>query len=202
MPRIAKINNLREFFMDSVTDAMGRQQLDADEHTAFYVVNLLTLFARSEALFDDTDDGPQLTPVAKVLAAAVEAEHTQQRNFALQRVGDVSLFIAGFLGEGLAAKLVGVDYYVSMGGTAYQTLASNLRGSVRGQAVGGVFSELAEKFQDFVDVLADVREGAEATEADILRLYDTWQKTGSERAARLLRGLGIEPTPLEPQKAH
>lgn len=202
MPRIATINNLREFFMDSVNDAMGRQRLDADEQTAFYVVNLLTLFARSEALFDEHDDGPKLTPVAKILAAAIEAERAAERDHALQRAGDISLFIAGFFGEGLAAGLVGVDYYVKLGGTAYQTLAVNLRGSVRGRAFGGVFAELAEKFQDFVDVLADVREGTEATEADILRLYDTWQRTGSERAARLLRGLGIEPTAPASHKAH
>ncbi len=202
MPRIATVNNLREFFMDSVTDAMGRQRVDADAHTAHYVVNLLTLFARSEALFDDADEGPRLAPVAHMLARAVEAEHAPERDFALQRAGDVSLFIAGFLGEGLTARLVGIDYYVRMGGIAYQTLASNLRGSPRGQALGSVFTELAEKFQHFVDVLAEVREGAEVTEADILRLYDSWQRTGSERAARLLRGLGIEPTPLSAQKAH
>jgi hypothetical protein len=202
MPRIATINNLREFFRNSVTDAMDRQRLDVDELTAYYVVNLLTLFARSEALFDETDDGLQLTPVASMLAAAVEAEHAAERDFALQRVGDVSLFIAGILGEGLAARLVGVDYYVKMGGTAYQTLASNLKGSVRGRAFGSVFAELAEKFQDFVDVLAEIREGTQASETDILRLYDSWQRTGSERAARLLRGLGIEPTPPGSPKAH
>jgi hypothetical protein len=202
MPRIATVSNLREFFMDSVTDAMGRQQLDADAHTAHYVVNLLTLFARSEALFDDTDDGPQLTPVARMLAAAVDTEHAPERDFALQRAGDVSLFVAGFFGEGLTAKLVGIDYYVRMGGIAYQTLATNLRGSARGRAFGSVFAELAEKFQDFVDVLAEVREGTDVSEADVLRLYDSWQRTGSERAARLLRGFGIEPTPLATTRTH
>jgi hypothetical protein len=188
--------------MDSVTDAMGRQRVDADAHTAHYVVNLLTLYARSEALFDDTDEGPRLAPVARMLARAVEADQAPERDYALQRAGDVSLFIAGFFGEGLTAKLVGIDYYVRMGGIAYQTLASNLRGSARGRALGSVFSELADKFQDFVDVLAEVREGSDVTEADILRLYDSWQRTGSERAARLLRELGIEPAPLATQQAH
>jgi hypothetical protein len=202
MPRIAKITNLQEFFRNSVTDAMGRQRLDADEHTSCYVVNLLTLFARSEALFDETEDGTGLTPVAKLLASAVDADGAPERDHALQRVGDVSLFVAGFLGEGLSARLVGVDYYVSMGGAAYQTLATNLRGSARGRAIGHVFNELAEKFQDFVDVLAEIRDGSRVAEPDILRLYDTWQRTGSARAARLLRGLGIEPTPLPTHRAH
>lgn len=202
MPRIATIKNLREFFMDSVTDAMGRQQLDADEHTAWYVVNLLTLFARSEALFDETEEGTGLTPVAKVLAAAADADDAPGRDHALQRAGDVSLFVAGFLGDGLAEKLVGVDYYVKMGGAAYQMLAANLRGSSRGRAFCSVFAELADKFQEFVDVVAEVRDGARARESDILRLYDTWQRTGSARAARLLRDLGIEPTPLDMHRAH
>ncbi len=201
MTRIATINNLREFFRDSVTDAMDRQQLDADEHTAFYVVNLLTLFARSEALFDDTADGRELTPVAKVLAASVDAASDAEREYALQRVGDVSLFIAGFFGEGLAAKLVGVDYYVRMGGAAYHTLAATSDKSIRGAALSQVFGELSEKFQRFVDVLAEIRDSA-ASDHDILRLYDNWQRTGSARAARLLRGLGIEPTPVAPHTAH
>lgn len=202
MARIATVSNLREFFMDSVSDAMDRQHLDADDHTAHYVVNLLTLFSRSEALFDEMDDGPKLTPVARILARAVETEHAPERDYALQRVGDISLFVAGFFGEGLAARHIGVDYYVRMGGIAYHTLASNIRGSARGQALGSVFNELAGKFQDFVDVLSEIRENTEISEADILRLYDSWQRTGSKRAARLLRRLGIEPAFPADQKAH
>jgi hypothetical protein len=30
----------------------------------------------------------------------------------------------------------------------------------------------------------------------VLRLYELWLKTGSPRARRLLRGLGIEATPV------
>ncbi|MGD2166816.1 MAG: hypothetical protein PVF63_01845, partial [Gammaproteobacteria bacterium] len=153
----------------------------------------LTLFSRSEALFDRSENGLELRPVALVLAEAVDCDG-DEKNFALQRVGDVSLFVAGFLGEGLTTKLVGVDYYVNMGGAAYSTLAENIRGSVRGRAVGEVFTELAEKFTAFVDVLADIRDAARTSQADILQLYESWQKTGSERAARILRGLGIEPT--------
>ena len=33
-------------------------------------------------------------------------------------------------------------------------------------------------------------------EADVLRLYELWLKTGSPRARQLLRGLGIEATPV------
>ena len=193
MERIRPVSSLQEFFKDSVAEAMHRQQLDADDHTAYYVVNLLTLFARSEALFDETDAGRELRPVARVLAEAVDAAQPAERNHALQRVGDVSLFVAGFLSEGLARKLVDVDYYVYMGGAAYSALAEHVRGSRRGELYSGVFAELGAKFQDFVDVLAEVRGDAAGSETDVLRLYENWMRTGSKRAARALRARGIEP---------
>ena len=193
MEKIEAVRNLKEFFRDSVTQAMDRQQVEADDQTACYIVNLLTLYSRSEALFDRSENGLELRPVALVLADVVDAG-TDEKNFALQRVGDISLFVAGFLGDGLTRKLVGVDYYVNMGGAAYGTLAENIRGSMRGRAVGGVFSELAEKFMAFVDVLADIRDAARTSHSDVLRLYETWQKTGSRRAEKILRSLGIEPT--------
>lgn len=193
MERIRPIKSLLEFFKDSVAAAMYRQQVDADDHTSYYVVNLLTLFARSEVLFDDTEDGRELTPIARVLADAVDADRSDERNFALQRVGDVSLFVAGFLGDGLAAKPVDVDYYVRVGGAAYGTLAQHATSSFRGRVFSGVFAELAEKFQDFVDVLADIRDAGHVSEQDTLRIYESWLLTGSKRAARALRARGIEP---------
>ena len=193
MQNVEAVSNLREYFRDSVAEAMDRQQVDADDQTACYVVNLLTLFARSEAFFDRSDGGLELRPVALVLADAVDAGD-DERNFALQRVGDVSLFLAGFLGDGLASKLVGIDYYVKMGGAAYGTLAQNIRGSIRGRAIGNVFAELAENFSAFVAVLSDIRDAAHTSHTDVLRLYENWLATGSQRAARILRSLGIEPT--------
>lgn len=191
--RIKPVTSLKEFFRNSVAEAMDRQGLSADDHTAYYVVNLLTLFARSETLFDETENGVELTPVARVLADSVGVECEAERNHALQRVGDVSLFVAGFLGDGLARRLVDVDYYVHMGGTAYGTLSENVRGSRRGDVFSRVFAELAAKFQDFVDVLADIREESQGSQSDVLRLYETWLRTGSQRAATALRRLGIEP---------
>jgi hypothetical protein len=130
-----------------------------------------------------------------MLAEAVEAPSLEQRNFALQRIGDVSLFVAGFFGECLSQKLVDLDYYVRMGGSAYGSLSENVRGSLRGRIFAAVFAELAAKFQDFVDVLSEVRDSTRGSDdADVLRLYESWLRTGSKRAARLLRMLGIEPS--------
>ena len=189
--RVKPVKSLKEYFKDSLAGAMDRQRLSADDHTAHYVVNLLTLFSRSEAFFDCSDGRVELRPLASMLADSVESAEPGRRNHVLQRIGDVSLFVAGILGDGLARRAVDLDYYVYMGGSAYAALseASTRRGSV----YGSIFAELAEKFQDFVDVLAEIASRAAPSDIDVLRSYDVWLRTGSKREARRLRSIGIEP---------
>ena len=189
------VRNLQEFFRDSVHTALERQHIGIDDHTEHYVVNLLTMFARTEALFDATAEGPRLKPLALMLADAGAAATRDERLRTLQRLGDVSLFVAGFFAQSFARKLVDVDYHVAMGGRAYGTLADNCRAGTRGRALGAVFAELAQKFQRVVDALNDVSEMAHQHDhRDVLRQYEIWLKTGSPRAHGILRGLGIEPT--------
>jgi hypothetical protein len=192
MPRIRPVKNLREYFMRSVAASMQRNDVEVDEHTSCYVVDLLTLYARSEALFEDGENGPELRPVALVLADAVGGSR-EEKHRALRRVGDQSLFIAGFLAESLSSRVVDIDYYVGMGGSAYAALSHASRNTLRDFALGPVFAELAENFVEFVDVLTDLRSRATSDEQDMLRLYDSWIRTGSRRAARRLRAHGIEP---------
>jgi RNase adaptor protein for sRNA GlmZ degradation len=196
-PASIDVRNLREFFRDSLHAALERQKLGVDDHTEHYVVNVLTLFARSEALFDSMPEGRRLKPLALMLAEAGEAPTREERHRTLQRLGDVSLFVAGFLPQGFARRLVDVDYHVAMGGRAYGTLADTCRTGARGRALGTVFAELAGKFQRLVDALNDVSEMAHRhDQRDVLRQYEIWLKTGSPRAHGILRGLGVEPVPV------
>ncbi len=138
-----------------------------------------------------------------MLADAAAAPSSQQRDEALRRLGDVSLFIAGFFAQSFARKLVDVDYHIAMGGRAYGTLADNMRYSIRGQAFAAVFLELAGKFQRLVDVLNDVAEMAyQHTDKDILRLYEIWLKTGSPRAFAILQRLGVAPVQAGAKREH
>lgn len=188
------VRNLREFFRDSVHAALARQRVEVDDHTEHYVVNVLTMFARSEALFDSSAGRAQLRPLALMLADASEAPTREDRLRGLQRLGDVSLFMAGFFAQSFARRLVDIDYHIAMGGQAYGTLAETCRTGARGRALGAVFTELAQKFQRLVDALNDVSEMAHRhDQRDVLRQYEIWLKTGSPRAHGILRGLGVEP---------
>lgn len=193
---LVAVSNLREFFHDSMQAALRQQQVAVDDHTEHYVVNVLTTFARSEELYEHTAEGARLKPLAHMLADAAAATTAQQRDSVLRRLGDVSLFIAGFFAQSFARKLIDIDYHIAMGGRAYGTLADNMRGTARGQGFAEVFMELAQKFQRLVDVLNDVAEMSYThTDQDILRQYEIWMKTGSPRAYRILRQLGVAPVP-------
>jgi hypothetical protein len=194
--QVLEVANLREYFHDALRGALAHQQIAIEDQTEHYVVNLLTLFSRSEQLFEHTPDGVRLKPLVQMLSEALEASSAQERERGLQRLGDVSLFIAGFFAHSFARKLIDIDYHIAMGGRAYGTLAGGLcRG--RRQVLGRVFAELAMKFQPLVDALGEISDAARRySQADVLRLYELWLKTGSPRAHRLLRGLGIEATPV------
>ena len=192
--RVVPVTNLREFFRDELHGALEKQQVAVEDQTEHYVVNLLTLFSRSEALYDTTSEGTRLKPLVVMLSEALEARSTGDRNRGLQRLGDVSLFIAGFFAQSFARKLIDIDYHIAMGGRAYASLADTMsRGKSR--VLGQVFNELSQNFQPMVDALNEVSETSYShSDKDILRLYEIWLKTGSRRSYDILKRLGVEPT--------
>lgn len=194
---IQPVVSLKEFFRDALHDALSHQHVAVEGETEHYVVNLLTLFSNPDALYE-RDPGAQrsgLKPLVVMLGEALEAPTHEARCRGLQRLGDVSLFIAGFFSAGFARKLVDVDYHIAMGGRAYGTLAETCP-PTRGRTLRQVFGELAAKFVPVVDALNEISAGSyRHSDKDRLRLYELWVKTGSERSRRLLRKLGIEPAP-------
>lgn len=192
--RVMPVRNLTEYFRRSIDDAIDKHSADVDPHAAHYVVNLLTLFSRSEDLYEEHGETYGLRPLALMLADAASAPTREERSFSLQRIGDVALFVSGFFADSLANKIVDLDYYIYMGESAYGSLSDEIRGTTRGEAFADIYRELAVKFQIIVDVLHEVRDGARAgSDIDLLRTYEVWLKTGSKRAASLLQQHGVVP---------
>lgn len=192
--RVVAVSSLRDFFRESINSAIDNQHVEVDPHTSHYVVNLLTLFARSEKFYNADDEHCGVRPLALMMADAVAAESRELRSTSLQRIGDVALFTAGFFADSLAYRPVDIDYYVSMGGSAYGSLSDEIKGTTRGMALVNVFRELARKFLSLVDVLNEVRDGARlSADVDVLRTYEVWRKTGSKRAATILEQNGVVP---------
>jgi hypothetical protein len=110
-------------------------------------------------------------------------------------MGDFALFVAGFFVDSLSRKLVDVDYYVAMGGGAYAN-ASRLAMSLGSREI---FEDLSREFVRYMDVIAEVGERSQLTAGSgmnnrgLLRLYETFVRTGSDRARRKLREAGVIP---------
>jgi hypothetical protein len=191
---LVAVSSLREFFRDAFHTASEHQKVGIDEQTEAYVVNLLTMFSRADALYEKTPDGLRIRPLAQMLADALEAPNESARQRGLQRLGDVSLFVAGFFARSFARKLIDIDYHIAMGGNAYSSLADTMQRSSSGRTIGSVFQQLAQKFQRLVDALNEISDlSYQYSDKDILRLYEIWMKTGSARAHGLLQHLGVQP---------
>ena len=152
--------SLEAFFRHSVSRAIRRQGVDTRDVTLDYLVSLLTHFSRSENLFDYTDEGIRLRPLALLYAQAAQSQSLSERRLMMRRMGDVALFIAGMFSGFFQRRraLVGRDYYIAMGGQAYACLSSDCGHGAGDPALNSVFAQLAGGFAGYVGVLAEVRD--------------------------------------------
>ena len=177
-----------EFFRELVTGALTHRKLRVKDTTEFYLVRLLERFLARDELYVGAQDGPsQVEPLALLLLRALE-EGRQRRREGLRRLGDTSLFVAGFFGDSLVRSPVDTAYYVAMGERAYQALAA----SPGPAGTAETFGEMAARFEVFVDVLAEIAEMQELrSNRGLVRLYERFLHTGSQRVAEQLRARGV-----------
>jgi hypothetical protein len=136
------------------------------------------------------DPGFDETPLAVLLTRALEADRVERTRL-LRCLGDSALFMSGFFADSLGGRLVDASYYQTLGGQAYLRLS---RDENAGVWSGSVFSELARRFGQFADVLAEVAESSRLVgDRSVLALYERWVQTKSRRAAALLAERGIVP---------
>ncbi len=195
-PPIVTGTSLREYFRDMVGTAIENQKITVAPPTEFYVVNLLAEFLDTENLFRAEGDGRSREdePLAFILKRAQEQQGFE-RVRELKRLGDTSLYVSGFWGDSLGNKLVDVDYYVSMGGRAYGALSEMFHG----ESLASLYEELSGQFLRLVDLLSEVSDRtAVGTNQGLVKLYERYVKTGSERVARLLSERGVLPTRRDP----
>lgn len=185
--------SLKEFFKSLLDEVIERQRVEIAEVTEFYLVNLLSEFAVTDKLFSREEDGrKEHEPLAVLYHQALLQERTE-RIKTLRRLGDVSLYTAGFFSGALQSGLVGPDYYIQMGGTAYGQVAALAPAAGFAQ----VYRELQDKFRALVEVLEEIsaRGMVQAGPSGALKVYESWVRTGSDRLERVLVDAGMVPRP-------
>ena len=192
MPIIKREKTVLSYFQNLIAVAAFNQNFQMDESLRFYLANLLSTYLRTENLYPPYIKSSD-EPLAIILKKASEAEKRTKYKL-LKHVGDISLYTAGFFSDSLNRKAVGIDYYVSIGRVAYDTLAYDLITATIFPVPNEVFIKLSKNFPNYVKLLNEVSERTAVTSnSDIIKLYERWLRTGCERVAKILRKLGIYP---------
>jgi hypothetical protein len=185
---ISTAENLFDFFHEHVDAAASASGAAMSDDGVYYLSNLLVERGR-------VDDQPHPETLVE-LAMKARDEGGFRSVSTWRELGDQALYVSGFFRSSLSRRSVNVDYYLSMGASAYGQLAGLLRVPGTGTGVGldAVYMELADSFEACAEVLQDVRDAVRAhTHSDIVRLYEEWVTTGNPRAAERLRELGVVP---------
>ena len=190
IPTIQTEKNTLEFFHKHVKYSIKNQHIKITEISEHYLVHLLADFTLTQKAFRLT--GNDNRPLAIIYHQA-QFETANNKIKIFKELGDFSLFITGFLPDSLNRKVTDVDYYISLGRSAYENLSTILEQTHKSD-FNLLFLELAEKFVAVTDILAEISSESFTQWNDgILRLYERWLKTRSKRDERLLFKKGIIP---------
>ncbi len=189
MSQLVTAPSLKEFFKALLEEVIRRQKIAVAETTEFYLVNLLAEFACTDNLFSQGEDGrKEQEPLAMLYHRSLQQQR-DERIRTLRRLGDVSLYQAGFFSGALREGPVGQDYYIQMGGAAYGQVADLAPAT----GFASVYRELCAKFRALVDVLEEIaaRGLVQNGPSGALKVYESWVRTGNDRLEQVLVDAGM-----------
>ncbi len=194
---IVAAHSVSHFFNEAIEDAIRQQRVDATDGATRYLVALL-----GDYVHPDRQAGEALDrPLTLLFDEALHTPNPADRFQRLRIIGDGILYGCGFFGDHFEARGVDGKYLRGLGTRAYEEAGSMLRRApAETPATRGpdLFAELAGNFDAFVGVLTDVADATVATSLEssrgLLKVYERWLKTGSDRLASALTSHGVVPT--------
>jgi len=184
--------SLSSYFSKRLTRYARRLRPPPHEDTCWYLGSLLERFGRNEELFSYQDGHVTLRPLALLYSDAIQANNSRERCLMLQQLGDMALFLGALFPERLTRHGIHQNYFIGMGGSAYDYLADNARANRH------IFAELANTFTLMLEMVANACSRTQRlTTEEVLALYQRCLSTSDPVIERQLRALGIELTGSE-----
>jgi hypothetical protein len=184
--------SLSSYFSKRLTRYARRFRPPPHEDTCWYLGSLLERFGRSEQLFAFQDGEMTLRPLALLYSDAIQADNARERCLMLQQLGDMALFLGALFPERFTRHGILQDYFVGMGGSAYDYLADNAKANRH------IFAELANTFTRMLEMVANACSRTQhLTTEEVLALYQRWLSTRDPLIENQLRALGIDLTGSE-----
>ncbi len=190
----------KEYFSEMVTNAFLKRNLDSVPVVKDYLVSLLEHYINAENLraIEESSYGVRKDPtLAEQYLTAINEAQASQKKEKLKSIADRTLYICGFFGDSFSKKIIDIEYYADIGGSAYSYLAS----STKIDTEAYLFKTYSTRFFDFVEVLSTISHQAQVQGSkDLLRIYERYLKTGSETAQEILLENGIVTVPQSLKK--
>ncbi len=181
-----------DYFTEVVRQGLEQRRIKTFPHVETYLVNLLQHYLDARNLFNDQAN----QTLAEMMLIAHNSEPAIKTDM-LKKLADRSLYISGFFGDSLNRKVVDIDYYANMGGSAYASLAH----FTKEDTTAKVYGAFSKNFMDYVDVLTVISHmSLIKSNESILRLYDRYMRTGSELAREKLVEMGVLTVPADQLK--
>ncbi|MGV3592441.1 MAG: hypothetical protein ACO1PZ_12185 [Gammaproteobacteria bacterium] len=179
--------SLGVYFRERLTHYAQQLRPPPLEDTCWYLGNVLERFCRPEHLFVWQEGQYSLRPLALLYGDALQTSNARQRCAVLQQLGDMALFLGALFPQRYARFGLHQDYFIGMGGGAYDYLAENARHNRH------IFAELARTFARMVGLVANAcsRDNPVRHE-DILAIYQRWLQNRDPLAEQQLRAIGID----------
>ncbi|HEY7884950.1 MAG TPA: hypothetical protein VIC08_08405 [Cellvibrionaceae bacterium] len=177
---------LADYFREQLLHSAEQLHRPPQEDTLWYMGNMLARFGDSEQLFSYDAGKMGIRPLALLYHDARETVNPRQRCLLLRQLGDLALFLGALFPENFARRGIRKDYFVGMGGGAYDYLAENAPQNRH------IFSELAATFVQLLELIARACSRQQLFDAtDILNLYQRWSQNRDHRLAQQLQAHGI-----------
>lgn len=189
-----------DFFRSKVSSASEELNIELSTDLEFYLVNLLCDFIEPQSL---TLGNMNLldTPLAIIYKEALESSPQMQLKM-YKKLGDLSLYVAGYFHNSLQRKAVGRSYYISMGSSAYQKMSSIMKVRHNEAHFTDMYSNLSKEFKQLVQVVTKVSTEIPIESHNLLKIYEKWCNNQSETLKEYLQNEGITLDSKSSKKLH
>ncbi len=185
-----------DYFLEMVDLGLQKRRIETIPAVRVYLVDILNYYLHASNLFDEIPsemNGRRFDTLAEQYLIASRSSPSERQSI-LKKLGDKALYMSGFFRDFLEGKMVAHEYYASIGGAAYSSLAN----CAQEELLTVVYKSFARRFSDFAEVLNFIsQESMVQSDQSLLKLYDRYLRTGSASAQEKLVEMGIFPLPKD-----
>lgn len=183
MPKHSLTITAPNFFMNLIQRKMNESKVSVSPEAKIYLSNLLQFYIFSDHLFERISLSGKKHTITLAETYLQAASSSSSMKNALKKVGDTSLYMTGFFRDSLKRKTISIDYYITMGRTAYTTLA-NLQNHF-------LFKELSDRFLDLMFILFRIQQHSSTKNSYLLSLINQYMETNAPQVTTELMRYGM-----------